>query len=78
VDPFGLVADCHTGDIERFSAKETSERNLNVSHFHLSFSLDENHDYIEHSHSILSGFSDSYRDLSRFSKSNSENIAETL
>jgi len=39
---------------------------LKVSHFNLGFSLDENHDEIKHSHSILSEFLDSYRDLPSF------------
>jgi len=55
----------YTGGIEIFSAKEILGKILKVSHFDLEFSLDENHDEIEHSHSILSQFSDSNRDLSK-------------
>jgi len=67
-----------TGGIERFSAQETFRKILKVSHFYLAFSLDENYDEIEHSHSILSEFPDSYRDLSSFSESDSQNFDETL
>jgi len=42
-----------TGGIERFSVKENSGKILKVSHSCLGFSLDEKHDEIEHSHSIL-------------------------
>jgi len=58
--------------------KKIFRKILKVSHFYLAFSQDENHYEIEHSHSILSEFSVSFRDLSRFSVANSENSNETL
>ena len=67
-----------TGGITKFSATENLRKILKVSHFYLAFSLDEDHDEIEHYHSILSEFSESFRDLSRVSKANSENSNETL
>jgi len=67
-----------TGGIERFSVNENFGKILKVSHFHLGFSLDENHDEIKYSHTILSEFLDSYRVLSKFLKSDSENSNETL
>ena len=67
-----------TGGITKFSAKENFRNILKVSHFYLAFSLDENHDEIEHYHSILSEFLLSFRDLSRFSEADSENSNETL
>ena len=67
-----------TGGIERFLAKENSGKILKVSHFHLEFSLDENYDEIEHSQPILSEFPDSFRDLSRLLKADSENSNESL
>jgi len=44
----------YTGGITKFSAKENFRKILKVSHFYLAFSPDENHDEIEHYHSILS------------------------
>jgi len=61
-----------------FSAKENFRKILKVSHFYLAFSLGENYDEIEHYHSILSEFVVPFRDLSRFSGTNSENSNETL
>jgi len=67
-----------TGGITKFPVKENFRKILKVSHFYLAFSQDENHDEIEHYHSILSDFSVSFRELSRFSEANSENSNETL
>jgi len=61
----------YTGVITKFSAKENSRKILKVSHFYLAFSQDKKHNEIEHYHSILSEFSVSFRDLSRFSEANS-------
>jgi len=47
-----------TRDIETFSAMENFGKILQSSHFYLAFLLNENHDEIEYSHSILSEFSD--------------------
>jgi len=60
--------------MERFSAKENFGKILQVSHFYLASWLDENHDKIEYSHSILSELSDSFRALSSFQRL----IAKTL
>ena len=67
-----------TGGITKFSAEENFRKILKVSHFYSAFSLDENHDEIEHYPSILSEFSESFRDLLRFSEANSEDSNETL
>jgi len=67
-----------TRGVERFSANENFGKILKVSYFYLGFSLDENHNGIKHSLSILSEFLDSYRVLSKFLKSDSENSNETF
>ena len=67
-----------TRGIERFSANEIFGKFLKVNHFHLEFSLVENHDEIKYSHSILSELLDSYRVLSKFLKSDSEGSGEAL
>jgi len=70
----GHEADCFTRGIERFSANENFGNFLKISFFYLGFSLDE----IKYSHSILSELLDSYRVLSKYLKSYSENSNETL
>jgi len=78
LDDPGKFSKSHTEGIERFSANENFGKILKVSHFYLGFSPNENHDEIKYSHSILSQFLDSYRALSKFLKSDSENSNETL
>jgi len=68
----------NTGGIEGFLGKKIFGKISQVGNFWLVFSPDENHDEIEHSHSILSEFSDSFRDLSRLTKADSEKSNESL
>jgi len=56
----GGPGNINAGDIEKFSANKNVRKILNVSHFYLEFSWNENHNKLKHSQRVSSEFSGSH------------------